>query len=116
MDVPNELIQELVELALQAHRAKEAKHERNDRGTGNEILGRAMRDFRESLGLSQGEFARSIGRNQALISMIEKGDRGMSLETFMRIFRTHRTDSSRLVQFINDVSRAMEYAADQDAE
>ncbi|WP_414615889.1 helix-turn-helix domain-containing protein [Stenotrophomonas geniculata] len=48
-------------------------------------LGRAMREFRRSLGLSQEGFADSIGMHRAYYSALERGTKNPTVSTLVRV-------------------------------
>jgi DNA-binding XRE family transcriptional regulator len=76
--------QEGAKLALEEFR-KERKLGRDDRGTGSESIGKALRSTREMHGLTQQELADRVKIHYTTIGKIETGDRGMSLTTFAKL-------------------------------
>jgi DNA-binding XRE family transcriptional regulator len=62
-----------------------SRKERQDRGSGDESLGKVLRSTRENLGLTQQQLASSTGIHYTTIGKIETGDRGMSLTTFCKL-------------------------------
>ena len=50
-----------------------------------ERLGREMRRFRESAGLTQGQLAKRIGKSTATISKIEAAKQPLDMPTFLEI-------------------------------
>ena len=59
---------------------KSLPKEKKALGNGTTFSGRAFREQREKMGLSQKEAARELGRSQGLISQIESGKRRLSPE------------------------------------
>lgn len=53
--------------------------------TLGELVGAQLRWLREEQGLSQEELARRIGSHRPIISRIERGEHGLSLESVCRI-------------------------------
>lgn len=62
-----------------------SRRERQDRGSGDERLGKVLRSTREKQGLTQQALASSTGIHYTTIGKIETGDRGMSLTTFAKL-------------------------------
>lgn len=61
------------------------RKDRQDRGSGDERFGKALRSTRERDGLTQQEFAARCGVHYTTIGKIETGDRGMTAETLAKI-------------------------------
>ncbi len=59
---------------------KSLPKEKKTLGNGTTFSGRAFREQREKMGLSQKEAARELGRSQGLIALIESGKRRLSPE------------------------------------
>ena len=53
--------------------------------TRSEIVGRNIQQYRNSMGMSQVEFAIAIGRSQTMVSMYEKGKRLPSIQIILKI-------------------------------
>lgn len=51
----------------------------------NKNLGRAIRERRDDLGLTQGALAEQIGLSRASIANIEAGEQGMSVSTLLTV-------------------------------
>jgi DNA-binding XRE family transcriptional regulator len=60
---------------------------RDDKGTGDEFIGKVLRQSREHLGYTQSDLAEKAGVHYTTIGKIETGDRGMSLHTFCKVSR-----------------------------
>jgi DNA-binding XRE family transcriptional regulator len=69
--------------ALQEFQAQ--RQRKQDRGSGDEKFGKALRSTRERDGLTQQEFAKRAGVHYTTIGKIETGDRGMTAETLAKI-------------------------------
>ena len=65
------------------------------------ILGSKVREKRESMGLSQEEFANKCGFDRTYISMIERGKRNISLLNLLRIAEGLGTSVSSLTEGID---------------
>lgn len=61
------------------------KMSREDKGTGSTVLGNILAHHRSEGGETQASLARRTGIHPTTISKIEKGQRGMSLETFLKL-------------------------------
>lgn len=73
-------------LTLEEYR-KEQKRGRQDRGSGDPVIGGIVRQYREDIGLSQEMLAERAGVHPTTIGKIETADRGMSLATFCRLYK-----------------------------
>ena len=71
-------------MALKDYRS-EQKRSRQDRGSGDELLGNMVQAVRERKGWSQEEWAKRAGVHPTTIGKIESAQRGMSLATFCKL-------------------------------
>jgi len=67
----------------------------------NEAFGSTVRRRRQSLGLSQEELADRAGLHRTYVSLIERGLRGATVETVMRLARALGTSGSRLLEGVD---------------
>ena len=63
-----------------------AQRKRSHRGNGSRELGEVFRKARYALGYDIAEFADIGDRDKSLLSRIERGERGVSIETLARIW------------------------------
>jgi antitoxin component HigA of HigAB toxin-antitoxin module len=74
------------------------KKRRNDRGNGSPQLGQVLRDHMRDVGVTAQQFANNIGRDVSLIHKVERGDRGMSVETLARIMHNYPMTTPRYIK------------------
>lgn len=60
-------------------------------------IGSRIRDERENLGLSREKFAELVSLSSFYIGQIERGDRGMSLETLIKISATLKVSTDYII-------------------
>ena len=71
-------------------------NKRNDRNY-NKTVGKNLRLLRELLGMEQADLGRLIGYEQPMVSLIEKGERGLKGEPLLRAAEALNIDVSFLV-------------------
>ena len=71
-----------------------------DNYTGNPILGENIRDIRNSLNLTQEEFAEKLNINWQFLSKVENGKVGISIDTAINICNTAECSSVQLFKNI----------------
>jgi transcriptional regulator with XRE-family HTH domain len=60
-------------------------------------LGRNLRAYRESRGLSQEEFAELVGVHRTYLGSVERGERNLTLKTVERVADSLHLDPRRLL-------------------
>jgi len=65
-----------------------------------------VRLFRKSLDMSQGEFAKKLGMTQANLSLIEKGNRSVSLELLKKISTIYHVTVESLLQDVEKTTNS----------
>ena len=68
----------------------------------NEAFGSTVRRRRRSLGLSQEELADRAGLHRTYVSLIERGLRGATIETIVKLAGALGTSGSRLLEGVDD--------------
>jgi len=66
----------------------------------NKAFGIRVRRRREALGLSQEELAFQAGLHRTYISLIERGLRGVTIETIAKLAKALQTTSSQMLEHI----------------
>ena len=62
------------------------------------ILGRTIRQLRTTQGITQQQLAEMIDKSTAFVSLLERGEKGLSLETLVLIAEALKTSPDRLLQ------------------
>jgi DNA-binding XRE family transcriptional regulator len=88
------LISSGVRMALEEDRTSR-KLGREDRGSGDEYIGKQLKFAREGAGMSQRQLAEQAGLHPTTIGKIETGERGMSLRVFCRLAWALPEDNAR---------------------
>ncbi len=89
----------------------------SDSCTGNPILGQNIKDIRNSINLTQDDFAEKLNINSQFLSKVETGKVGISLETAINICNTAECSSVRLFKDIiksPDIIDKYELLSDRD--
>lgn len=76
-------------MALDDYRQSQKKG-RDDRGSGDAIVGRILKSARTEGGYTQESLGQAAGLHPTTIGKIESGQRGMSFTTFCRLAYTLR--------------------------
>jgi XRE family transcriptional regulator, fatty acid utilization regulator len=72
---------------------------------------KSIRRLRESLGLTQREFAEKVGVHQVYVSQLESGSQGLGHQTALRILDEYRREMAELRITLEDLLRGDEGAA-----
>lgn len=72
----------------------------------NDIVGKRIREFRESMELVQTEFAQRVGTSQSTVSQWEKGERKIKVEDVYNICDAFRVSPSRILPASGGVRRS----------
>ena len=74
----------------------------------NEIIGNRVKAIRKARGLTQDEFAKSLGySDKSVISHIEKGDSDMTYEKILLLLRTYCLDANELFD-VSEIDKRLE--------
>ena len=63
-------------------------------------FGHVLRDVRKSYGISQEELGLRSGCHRTYISLLERGRKGPSLQTILKLAEAMQTDSAEMVRLV----------------
>lgn len=77
---------------------------KDDSSNISKILGKNIKQIRKLEGLSQEELAERIGKSAHFISLIERGESGLSVNTIIDICKALHTDTNSIFSDVIDTS------------
>lgn len=77
---------------------------RSIRSDGLLALGRAIAEFRQSQGLSQEQFAASIGSRQSFVAKVELGVRRLDVVELVVLARAMKVEAADLIKRVEEAT------------
>lgn len=78
----------------------------DDAADDHRTLGRALRQLRDNVGITQDQLARTVGIGATYLSQIENGHRGVGWHTVTRILQALDADLHQLADAITAIERS----------